>query len=485
MSLFNTITNLFNAAVGRNQDFEQLIAAKDITRVISLMDSHQQDAEEAMKEYDPKTHLIMERKDKVLKDLKGKRKGTLTRWKLPIGYPVYINEISLVFLFGQPVKWKQKSEGADEGFQAYTDLLKKMHFNTKIRQCKRLAGSETESAMLFRVYRNKNNEPDCQIRVLARSKGDEIYTRWDVFENLITFAWGHYSKDVAGKTTYHLDIFTDEAIYHCQRGTFGWEVEEEDNLVGKIPVIYFKQKKEWEGVEELINREEYVASRRADTNDYFSDPYLLMKQALLKSMPNKEVENKTLLVSDNVDDVSKVAGFLTWDGQNESKKDELEWLRHHILTKTFTPDIDWSQFKGMSQMSGKALKQMMLLAVIKASMHKENYDELLDRTASLVISIMANVLYIAKSEYKLEELACDHDYQEPFGEDIAETIKNINESIDGGTMSEESGIEQNPLIKDKELEKERLKKQKEEAAKMQQDLFSGSQTGEDVFGGAE
>lgn len=485
MSIFNAITNLFNAAVGRNQDFEQLIAAKDITRVISLMDSHQQDAEEAMKEYDPKTHLIMERKDKVLKDLKGKRKGTLTRWKLPIGYPVYINEISLVFLFGQPVKWKQKSEGADEGFQAYTDLLKKMHFNTKIRQCKRLAGSETESAMLFRVYRNKNNEPDCQIRVLARSKGDEIYTRWDVFENLITFAWGHYSKDVAGKTTYHLDIFTDEAIYHCQRGTFGWEVEEEDNLVGKIPVIYFKQKKEWEGVEELINREEYVASRRADTNDYFSDPYLLMKQALLKSMPNKEVENKTLLVSDNVDDVSKVAGFLTWDGQNESKKDELEWLRHHILTKTFTPDIDWSQFKGMSQMSGKALKQMMLLADIKASKHKENYDELLDRTASLVISIMANVLYIAKSEYKLEELACDHDYQEPFGEDIAETIKNINESIDGGTMSEESGIEQNPLIKDKELEKQRLAKQKEENVKMQQDLFSGSQNEEDVFGGAK
>ena len=485
MSIFNAITNLFNAAVGRNQDFEQLIAAKDITRVISLMDSHQQDAEEAMKEYDPKTHLIMERKDKVLKDLKGNRKGTLTRWKLPIGYPVYINEISLVFLFGQPVKWKQKSEGADEGFQAYTDLLKKMHFNTKIRQCKRLAGSETESAMLFRVYRNKNNEPDCQIRVLARSKGDEIYTRWDVFENLITFAWGHYSKDVAGKTTYHLDIFTDETIYHCQRGTFGWEVEEEDNPIEKIPVIYFMQKKEWEGVEELINREEYVASRRADTNDYFSDPYLLMKQALLKSMPNKEVENKTLLVSDNVDDVNKVAGFLTWDGQNESKKDELEWLRHHILTKTFTPDIDWSQFKGMSQMSGKALKQMMLLADIKASKHKENYDELLDRTASLVISIMANVLYIAKSEYKLEELACDHDYQEPFGEDIAETIKNINESIDGGTMSEESGIEQNPLIKDKELEKQRLAKQKEENVKMQQDLFSGSQNEEDVFGGAK
>lgn len=485
MSIINSITNLFNATVGRNQDFEQLIAAKDITRVMSLMDSHQLEAEEAMKEYDPKTHLIMERKDKVLKDLAGRRKGTLTRWKLPVGYPVYINEISLVFLFGQPVKWKQKSEGTDEGFQAYTDLLKRMHFNSKIRQCKRLAGSETESAMLFRVYRNSRNEPDCQIRVLARSKGDEIYTRWDVYENLITFAWGHYSKDAAGKTAYHLDIFTDTTIYHCQRGTFGWEVEEEDNPIGKIPVIYFRQRKEWDGVEELINREEYVASRRADTNDYFSDPYLVLKAALLKSMPDKEVENKTLVASDNVEDVSKMASFLTWDGQNESKKDELEWLRHHILTKTFTPDIDWSQFKGMSQMSGKALKQMMLLADIKATKHKENYDEMLDRTASLVVSIMANVLYISKSEYKLDQLECDHEYQEPFGEDIAETIKNINEAIDGGTMSEESGIEQNPLVKDKVQEKERIRKQKEEAAQQQRDIFSATQSQEDVFGGAE
>ena len=98
---------------------------------------------------------------------------------------------------------------------------------------------------------------------------------------------------------------------------------------------------------------------------------------------------------------------------------------------------------------------------------------------------MANVLYISKSEYKLDELECDHDYQEPFGEDIAETIKNINEAIDGGTMSEESGIEQNPLVKDKELEKKRLEKQKKDAAKEQRDLFGATQNKEDIFGGAE
>ena len=460
MSIFNTIANLFNATVGRNQEFEQLIVAKDIGRVISLMDSHQQEADEQAER-----HAC---------PLEASR-----------GYPVYINEMSLVFIFGQPVKGVQLSDGTDDGFKAYTDLLARMHFNSKIRQCKRLAGSETESAMLFRVFRNNEGQADCQIRVLSRSKGDEIYTRWDVYENLINFAWGHYSKDVSGQTTYHVDIFTDKAIYHCRRGSFGWDVEEEDNPIGKIPVIYFRQKKEWEGVEELINREEYIASRRADTNDYFSDPYLVIKAALLKSMPNKDVENKTLVASDNVDDVSKLAGFLTWDGQNESKKDEIEWLKHHILTKTFTPDIDWSQMKGLSSMSGKALKQMMLLADIKATKHKELYDELLDRIGSLVISIMANVLYINRSELKLDELKVQATYREPFGEDVAEVIKNINDSIEGGTMSEESGIEQNPLVKDKQLEKARVMKQREQAAREQRDLFAGTQEKVDVYGDVE
>ena len=485
MSIFTNITNLFNAAVGRNQDFEQLIAAKDITRVINLMDCRKKEAAEAMREYDPRTHAIMGRKDKVLKDMKGNRKGTLTRWKLPIGYPVYINEMSLVFIFGQPVKWVQQSSGTDEGFAAFSALVSRLHLNAKLRQCKRLAGSETESAMLFRVYRNRKGDADCQVRVLANSKGDELYTRWDVYENLITFAWGHYSKDVAGKTTYHVDIYTDAAVYHCTEGRYGWEVEVEDNPIGKIPVIYFRQKKEWDGVEDLIKREEYIASRRADTNDYFSDPYLVIKAALLKSLPDKDAENKTLVASDNVDDVSKMASFLSWDGQNESKRDEIEWLKHHILTKTFTPDVDWSQMTGLSAASGKALKQMMLLADVKATKHKELYDELLDRTGSLIISIMREVLYISKSEYILCSLSVKAEYREPFGEDVSELIKNITASIDGGTMSEESGIERNPLVGDKELEKERLKKEREESATQQRNIFGATQTLDDIRGGAE
>lgn len=483
MGFIQMFTNYLNAVVGRNQEFEELIKAKDITRVKELFTTREALTAEAMKEYDPKQHDIMSRPDKILKNPKGERKGTMKRWKLPINYPQYINEISVVFIYGRPVKWTNQSEGADKAFDAFQDLVKRTRFDSKIRQCKRLAGAETQSVMLFRVFRNNENKPDCQIRVLAKSKGDEIYARWDMYENLVSFAWGYYVKDSSTETSYHFDIFTPNVIYRCKRVLTGWEVVEEQNPIGKIPVILFQQDKEWKGVEPLIEREEYIGSKTADTNDYFSDPMFVVNADIIKNLPEKGDENKTL-VSKGLDDVSKAAHYLTWDNAPESKQKEIEWLQKHILTKTFTPNIDFENMKGLSNVSGKALKQMMLLADIKASKHKEVHDELLDRTANLFISIIGNVLNIAlKSE--CNNLVVAHEFQEPFGEDIKETIENIAKAKDADMLSTEGAIELNPLVKDKTQELKRIEKETAEAAQKQRDLFGNNQNKDDVFGGAE
>lgn len=476
-------TNYLNAVVGRNQEFEELIKAKDISRVKELFTTREALTAEAMKEYDPKQHEIMSRPDKILKNPKGERKGTLKRWKLPINYPQYINEIALVFIYGRPIKWTNQSEGTDKAFSAFQDLIKRTRFDSKVRQCKRLAGAETQSAMLFRVFRNNENKPDCQIRVLAKSKGDEIYARWDMYENLVSFAWGYYVKDSSTETSYHFDIFTPDVIYRCKRVLTGWEVVEELNPIGKIPVILFQQDKEWKGVESLIEREEYIGSRTADTNDYFADPMFIVDTDIIKNMPDKNDENKTL-ISKGKDDVSKAAHYLTWDSAPESKQKEIEWLQKHILTKTFTPNIDFESMKGLSNVSGKALKQMMLLADIKAQRHKEVHDELLDRTGNLVIAIIGNVLNIALRG-ECNNLVVGHEFQEPFGEDIKETIENIAKAKDAEMLSTEGAIELNPLVKDKEQELKRIEKENAEAAQRQRDIFGASQNKDDVFGGAE
>lgn len=483
MGFIQMFTNYLNAVVGRNQEFEELIKAKDISRVKELFTTREALTAEAMKEYDPKQHEIMSRPDKILKNPKGERKGTLKRWKLPINYPQYINEIALVFIYGRPIKWTNQSEGTDKAFSAFQDLIKRTRFDSKVRQCKRLAGAETQSAMLFRVFRNNENKPDCQIRVLAKSKGDEIYARWDMYENLVSFAWGYYVKDSSTETSYHFDIFTPDVIYRCKRVLTGWEVVEELNPIGKIPVILFQQDKEWKGVEPLIEREEYIGSRTADTNDYFADPMFIVDTDIIKNMPDKNDENKTL-ISKGKDDVSKAAHYLTWDSAPESKQKEIEWLQKHILTKTFTPNIDFENMKGLSNVSGKALKQMMLLADIKAQRHKEVHDELLDRTGNLIIAIIGNVLNIALRG-ECNNLVVGHEFQEPFGEDIKETIENIAKAKDAEMLSTEGAIELNPLVKNKEQELKRIEKESADAAQRQRDIFGTQQNKDDVFGGAE
>jgi hypothetical protein len=485
MSFFSMFTNYLNAAVGRNQEFDELIKAKDISRVKSLFQSREEMTAEAMIEYDTRLHEINKRKDKIVRNKLGQRKGTVKRWKLPLNYPQYINEISVVFIYGRPVKWTLLGETGEKAFEAFKNVIKNTRFDSKIRQCKRLAGAETQSAMLFRVFRNNEGKPDVQIRVLARSKGDEIYSRWDIYENLVSFAWGYYVKEDSTHTVYHFDIFTPEVIYRCRQGMTGWEVTPEENLVGKIPVILFQQEKEWSGVEPLIEREEYIGSRTADTNDYFSDPMFLIHEDIIKNMPDKGDENKTLRIrGNNVDDVSKYAKYLTWDSAPDSKQKEIEWLQKHILSKTFTPNIDFDNMKGLSNVSGKALKQMMLLADIKANRHKESHDELLDRTSSLILAIIGNVLQVAlKSE--CENTIIAHEFQEPFGEDITEVIDNIAKARDADIISTEGAVELNPIVKDYNLEKKRLEKEKEQSTQRQRDLFGQNQDQDDIFGGAE
>lgn len=482
MGLLNFLINQINAAAGRNQTFEELIAAGDISRVKALMVSRETATMEAIKEYDVEKHDIMKRLDKVVKDKEGNIKDIVQRWKLPIDYPKYINEVALVFIYGRPVKWSCKTEGCRDAFDKFCDVLDKMHFDAKIREAKRYAGAETQSALLFRVYRNDDGKSDCQIRVLARSKGDEIYTYWDIYENLLAAAWGYYAKEDEKTTTYHFDIFTPKYTYRCVKAKMGWNVTPEPNPIGKIPLIIFQQKKEWDGATNLIQREEYLGSHTADTNDYFADPYLVVNADIVKNMPKKGEDGKLLVTKGEVQNISNVAGYITWNNAPESKKEEIAWLQKHIMTKTFTPDLE--SLKSISNVSYKTLRVMLMLAYIKADKTKEKHDELLDRTASLVLSIIGNVLDVSlKAE--CEKAVIQHQFQEPFSEDLTETLERIVKATDAKIMSEETAIEQNPLVEDHNREKERLSKEQEERTATQRDIFGSNQNMDDVFGGAE
>ena len=74
----------------------------------------------------------------------------------------------------------------------------------------------------------------------------------------------------------------------------------------------------------------------------------------------------------------------------------------------------------------------------------------------------------------------EHEFQEPFGEDIEAVLKNLISTKNAGGMSDETFIEMNRIIKDANLEKERLRTQHEQELQEEKDRYK-----QDIFGSAE
>ena len=476
MGIVNVITNEVKAAVGYQQSFSELLASKDVTRALSMMRERSEEAAKHLLEYEISTHKVMERKDRAVYD----KKGNFLRWskrnKIPIPWQKFINEISLVFLYGRPVKWSQNSDGADSdyAFSNYIDLMSDVRFNAAIREAKRSAGAEGCSAILYHTYRDKEGKPNLLLNVLSKKNNDYIYTIKDQYKRLTAFAWGYYLTEAGNKTAFHVDIYTAETIYRAKRGNIGWEVLAMPNPVGKIPVLLLEQDPEHADVQPMIERSENMGSTDADVNDRFANPAMVATSEILNSLPKAEEEAK-LFILKNGGQVS----YLTWDQASESKKNEFERLEKHILSKSFTPNIDFDNMKSLGNLSAKAIRKVMLLAVIKAERHKEKHDEYMNRHVSIMKAIMGNVLdYVNKAKYDALEIR--HEFQEPFGDDVSELLADASKQFNDGALSRESYVELSYLVKNAKMELDRIKQEEAERIEQQKELNRM-----DAFGEAE
>lgn len=479
MGLFNIIANDVKAAIGYQQSFTELLEAQDVSRAVSMMKDCSIQAAQNLKEYEISTHKINERQDRAVFDKKGNFLRWSKRWKIPIPYQPFINEIALVFLYGRPVKWFQISENTDDGFQNYIRLNDEIRFNAVVREAKRAAGAEGISAILYHVYRDsKTNEPKLLLNVLSKKTNDDIYFIKDQYRKLTAFAWGYYLTEAGNKTVHHLDVYTADTIYKCKRSNVGWEVLVRQNPIGKIPVLMFEQEVEHDGTQPMIDRTEALTSTDADVNDRFANPAMVATAEILNSLPKAEEEAK-LYILKNGGEVK----YLTWDQASQSKSNEYDRLDKHILSKSFTPNIDFDNMKTLGSLSAKAIRKVMLLAVIKAEKRKETHDGYMNRHASLMLAILGNVLdYSHKSMY--DALQIGHEFQEPFGDDVSETLNDVLRQFGAGGMSTQTMLELSYLIKDAKKEMELIKQ--EQLEKMDQQLKQQQELNKlDIFGQGE
>lgn len=463
MGLINTISNSIKAAVGYQQSFEELLAAHDVTRAVAMMTSRSEAAMRHLQEYEVSSHKVMSREDRAVYDKKGNFQRWSKRNKLPIAYQKYLNEIALVFLYGRPVKWTQLSENTDYAYSYYKELMREIRFDSAIREAKRAAGAEGVSAILYHTFRDEEtNKPRLLLNVLCKANNDDIYVIKDQYKRLKAFGWGYYLTEQGNRTVHHIDIYTAHSIYRCKRGAMGWDVELYDNPAGKIPVLLFEQEPEHKDVQPLIEKIEDSESVEADVIERFANPAMVATAEVLNSLPKQEEEAK-LFILKNGGQLS----YLTWNDASESKRNQFERLDKHILSKSFTPNIDFDNMKSLGNLSAKAIRKVMLLAVIKAERHKEKHDGYMNRHASLMIAIMGNVLdYVHKGEF--DRLNLGHEFQEPFGDDVSEMLADISKQFNDGALSRETYVELSYLVKDAHAEMERIKA--EQAEQMEQQM---------------
>ena len=354
-------------------------------------------------------------------------------------------------------KWTQLSDGTDYAYSYYKDLMRDIRFDSCIREAKRAAGAEGVSAILYHVFRDENtNKPRLLLNVLSKKNNDDIYTIKDQYKRLRAFAWGYYLTEQGNRTVHHVDVYTADKIYRCKRGNIGWEVNTYDNPVGKIPVLLFEQDPEHSDVQPMIEKVENSESVEADVIDRFANPAMVATAQVLNSLPKQEEEAKLFILKEGGS-----LSYLTWNDASESKKNQFERLDKHILSKSFTPNIDFDNMKSLGNLSAKAIRKVMLLAVIKAEKHKEKHDGYMSRHASLMIAIMGNVLdYIHKAEF--EKLNLGHEFQEPFGDDVSDLLADISKQFNDGALSRETYVELSYLVKDVKGEMERIKTEQAE-----------------------
>lgn len=429
--IFNVIRNKVLNSMGVERDLIQLLEDRDISAVKSMLQDRDSEVEEAIREYNPFTHKVMRRPDKPRKG-----KKPYPTEKLPRGRNRYINEVELYFLLGNDIKWKLENiDGSEEAFSAFNQFLIDTRFNTTMRQAKRLAGAETESAKLYHIFQDEKNNPQVKVVVLARSKGHDLRPLFDQYGNMKAFGHGYYLNE-GGNTIEHFDLHTADMIYRCRHLSPGWEVRPIENPTGKINVIYYRQEKAWGDLQPRIDREEHIDSNTADIVNYFANPIAFVSTDIVQSVP--DTQNPGNMITGTKDSVFK---YIDPPLNSATMAQEKQDIANSILFDSFTPEFTPEKMIGLGTLSGEAIKRAMVLGYIKRDNRKEIYDELVDREKNLVLAIMMNVTHIGMKE-ELSKLRIIHEFSEPFNEDVTAKWAAVGRAYSDGIMSLEQAVQE-------------------------------------------
>lgn len=214
------------------------------------------------------------------------------------------------------------------------------------------------------------------------------------------------------------------------------------------------------GLNPRIDREEDIDSKISDTNNYFADPIAAATGDVVDFLKGRADKPGKMIRMTGAD--SKFE-YINPPTSSETQQREKEDLAQSILFDTFTPEFTPEKMAGLGTLSGEAIKRAMVLGYIKRENNKEIYDIAVDREKNLILAIMMNVTHIHLRP-DLAALKIEHEFAEPFNEDVTARWAAIGRAVQDGVMSLEKGVELMGTADDVTAEIERIKQAKAEAS---------------------
>lgn len=423
---------------------------------------------EFLKQLDPAGHDIMDqnkRPNKIVTVTEGEQEvvKSVAVSRLTVSFQKNIVGMAAAFLCGNPIKLAATPTDAVE-----TDMLsvlnrtwKKTKLDYDTKEMCNILFSETEVAELWyrvaaddfywRGTKNESRPHRLRMKILANSLGDSLYPVFNMYGDMIAFGRG-YTVKVEEKDEEHFDIYTDKFSYLSVKKASAWVTTTEQNLFGKIPVIYYSQPApEWADVQSLIDRFEVILSNHADANSRHLFPMIKITGKL--SGAPIQGESGNILEIENGGD----ADYLEWKQITQSLELEFKNLRSLIFDTSSTPDISIEQMKSLGTYSGVALKMLFLAAHLKAADKERTVGKSIQRRINFIIaalSVINNDLAKAASM----DVAPHFEYYLPKDD---QGIVDMLVSATGGKsiMTVETAVRKNPLVDNADQEIEKLREE--------------------------
>lgn len=441
--IFTLFRDVTLSSSGTLREAYEYIEKKDIYSMLNLMVNNDREVNNALREYNTQTHKVMFRPNK-----KRKGKPPYITEKLPRNKQQYINEVELFFLLGKAIEWKLVS-GDSEAFAIYCQTWKNFRLDSVLRKAKRLAGAETESAIVFNIAKAEDGKLNITPYVAARSTGYRLRPLFDQYGRMLAYAHTYRLRE-RGRNVLHCDFMSDKFIFLCKLGEDGWKTELYDNPIKKIPVLYFWQQKAWDGAVPRIEREEHLDSKVGDTNNYFADPKAMATADVVSSIADPDIAGNLVQLTGSASRFE----YINPPQNSVTRQDEKADLQRSIFFDTFTPDLSYDSIKGLGTLSGAAMHNALILGYIKRDVRKEVYEPMVDRLRSVLYEIIK--ITDARISSKMDSLQLSFSFPDPFATRM-DNWAGIRDLYTAGLMSLETAINQLGIAENSEEEIKRIK----------------------------